>query len=296
MIENRLILSFIQVAETLHFGKAAEQLNIAQPALSRQIMQLEERLQVQLLERTQRRVALTPAGDLFLRHAYRIAAELERALTEVRRLHAGATGHVCVGFIHSATFSVLPALLQRFRAERPGVVLDLQEMGLAALQQALIERRVDVAVTRPPLDRTGVAHHLLSRQAFVLAVPAGHRLAEAAAAPLAAVEGEDLIVQSSCADQLAHARITAMCEAAGFMPRLTHAPPHFHTIMALVGAGMGVAIVPEAARATCTPAVRCLPITDAPASSIHLVLAWRTEETAPAVRRFVELAVSGAPD
>ena len=72
--------------------------------------------------------ALTPAGDLFLRHAYRIAAELERALTEVRRLHAGATGHVCVGFIHAATFSVLPALLQRFRAERPGVVLDLSQV------------------------------------------------------------------------------------------------------------------------------------------------------------------------
>ena len=145
MIETRLITSFICVAEELHFGKAAQRLRIAQPALSRQVQLLEGRLGVALFDRTQRKVVLTPSGRVFLNRAYNILADINRAVKETQRSDTGEFGQLSIGFIHSSTYGVTPFILDAFHAHYPNVELELNEMTIwdqiSALQTGKNRRR-----------------------------------------------------------------------------------------------------------------------------------------------------------
>ncbi len=294
MIENRLITSFVHVAEELHFGRAAERLNIAQPALSRQIMQLEERLGVRLLERTQRKVALTPAGRLFLDHAYRIAADIQRAMTEVRKVNAGEAGKLAVGFIHSSTFSTTPRILRHFRELYPDVELELSEMTMAQQLVALQEGAIDIGILRPPISDIRIASHVLREERFVLAAPETHPLASAHEVALASVMDEGFILFSQRQSPLFHSRIIAMCEKAGFVPRVVQQATQIHTVMGLVSANMGLSIVPEVAIELNHPNVRCLEILDRP-PVVQVILAWRQADGSPIVKAFVERTVGLYP-
>src|SRR3954467_9227534 len=123
MTDIRQLRYFQAVAEELHFGRAAARLAIAQPALSRQIQQIEEELGTPLLQRTQRRVELLPAGALLLERARAIQQELERTLADVRRTGAGELGKLTMGFLHSSTYGLLPLVIRRFRQLYPGIEL-----------------------------------------------------------------------------------------------------------------------------------------------------------------------------
>ncbi|MCF3933775.1 LysR family transcriptional regulator [Acuticoccus sp. M5D2P5] len=291
MIETRLLRSFATVADELHFGAAARRLNIAQPALSRQIQQLEARLGVTLLDRTARRVSLTAAGRAFLARARRVLADLDEAAAEARRVAEGQEGAIRVGFIHSSTYGIAPQIIRHFREHYPLVVLDLHEMPIDQQLAALLDGTIDVGILRPPLADPRLATRVLAEERFVIALPRGHPLAERERVTLRALAGERFILFTQERSPLFYERIQSMCQAAGFTPDVQQHATQIHTMVGLVAAGIGIAILPEVARNLHLPGVAFCAIEENPAA-VEVALGWRTSDTNPALAAF--LAVTDA--
>ncbi|KZD01057.1 LysR family transcriptional regulator [Oceanibaculum pacificum] len=287
MIETRHLRYFVAVAEMLHFGRAAERLNIAQPALSRQIQQLEQELGVLLLERTQRRVRLTAAGRLYLERATRLLDELAKATGDVRRAHAGHAGRLSVGFIHSSTYSVTPAILGQYHASFPDVELVLHEMTIFEQFRALRENVIDVGILRPPVGDPHLSVMPFRDEDFLIVAPETHPLAGKgnADASLADMAAETFVLFEQRKSPLFHSRIISMCEAAGFVPQVEQYANQIHTVLGLVRAGMGISIVPEVARNLHMPGIRFLPIRETP-PPVQVALAWRSLDETPTVHSF----------
>lgn len=294
MIEYRLLKAFVHVAEELHFGRAAARLRVAQPALSRQIQQLEERLEVQLLERSQRRVALTPAGRFYQQRAYKILSDIERATIDVRKVNSGKAGRLSVGFIHSSSFSVTPRLLRRFREQYPDVELELTELTMAQQLEALEARRIDVGVMRPPFSESKIASHPIRTERFVIAVPDTHRLASLTEVDLAQLAQEDFVLFSQSRSPLFHSRIIAMAELAGFVPKAAQQATQIHTVLGLVSANVGISVVPVVAKDLNIPNIHYLEITDRP-PPVHVVLAWLRSDNSPILRAFTDFVKQAYP-
>ena len=289
MIDVRQLRYFKAVAEALHFGRAAQQIHIAQPALSRQIQQLEKDLGVLLLRRNQRRLELTPAGALLLGRANRILDEIAKAMIDVQRLHRGEFGLLTVGFIHSATYWLLPAILQRFREIYPDVQFDLHEMSSSEQLAALPRGEIDVGILRPPVGNPDLRVRTILEERLVLALPAQHRFAHKEKAALEDVAAEPFVLVSRQGSPYMHSRILSMCEARGFSPRVVQTAAQLHTIIGLVGAGMGVAVVPETARRLNGSNVRLLQVEGAQ-SLVEIALAWRADREGPMLRSFGDSA------
>ncbi|HSU48253.1 MAG TPA: LysR family transcriptional regulator, partial [Arthrobacter sp.] len=170
------LAGFIAVAEELHFGRAAERLNMTQPPLSRQIQKLEKSVGAELLERDNRRVQLTHAGQAFLEEARRLLALAERAPATARRIASGRSGVLRIGFTAASGFSILGPLLEEISAALPDVDIDLQELVTGEQIQALLTGELDLGLARPPFDGEIFDSRLLYREAMVVAVPAGHPL------------------------------------------------------------------------------------------------------------------------
>jgi DNA-binding transcriptional LysR family regulator len=162
---------FIAVAEELHFGRAAERLNVAQPPLSRQIKQIEEELGALLFNRGRNAVTLTQAGERLYVRLQKILADLEDTKLEIKRLGQGAEGRLRIGFVGSSTYGVLPTIIKSFRANFPQVNLSLLPMNNAQLHRALIRREIDIAFARPALNDLEFTTRHLSKEDIVAAVP-----------------------------------------------------------------------------------------------------------------------------
>jgi len=285
MIDIRQLRYFQAVAEELHFGRAAARLSIAQPALSRQVQQLEEQIGTALLRRSQRRVELLPAGALLLERARAIQQDLERAVADTRRTGAGELGRLAVGFIHSSTYGLLPSVVGRFRQLYPDIELELHEMPITAQHEALVRGSIDVGLLRVQPAPAELEVVPVLRDPFVLAVPAHHPLAGRSRTRLKAVAGDPFVMFSKRESPLFHARVQAMCEQAGFEPRVVQQATQIHTVIGLVGAALGVAIVPSSGRNLHPRNVRFVDIADR-AEPVHIALAWRRGHETPAARSF----------
>lgn len=293
MLETRQLRYFAAVAEELHFGRAAARLHIAQPALSRQIQKIEEQIGARLFERTQRRVELTPAGEVLLARAQHLIEEIARAEQAARRADAGEIGTLVLGFIHSSTYGLLPGILQRFRRLRPDVQLDLKEMSMAEQANALARGTIDIGLTRPSKFSSDVETLAIFKEGFLAAVPAHHALASSASTPLSRLANEPFIMFPSPTSPLFNASIMRMCEKAGFVPKVTQTATQVHTVIGLVSANMGVAIVPATAKNLHIAGVAFLRIEDDP-PPVHVVLAWARQHDTPAMRAFREIALDVA--
>lgn len=285
MVDIRQLRYFQAVAEELHFGRAAARLAIAQPALSRQVQQLEEELGTPLLRRTQRRVELLPAGALLLERSRAIQQELARTLADVRRTGAGELGRLALGFIHSSTYGLLPSVIRRFRQLYPGIQLELHEMPITAQHAALVRGTIDLGLLRVQPAPAELEVVPVMADPFVLAVPARHRLAAKARVRLKDVAGEPFVMFSQGEAPLLHDRVQAMCEQAGFVPDVVQYATQLHTMVGLVGGGLGVAVVPESARNLHPRQVRFVQIADK-AEPVHIALGWRRGQETPAIRSF----------
>src|SRR5579862_2892575 len=231
-MELRHLRYFIAVAEELHFGRAATRLCIAQPPLSQQIQQLEREVGFLLFHRTQRRVELTAAGQLFLDAAREALADLERAASAGRRVARGEVGWLGVGFVGTAAYVSLPAILSAFRERCPEVELTLRELVSAKQAQALHNRRIQVGLTRPAVQGEGLISELLIREPLIVALPEVHPLARfeqpPLAVPLAALTDEPFVLfprhpKPSYADFL-----LAVCDEAGFRPHVVQEAIEIH--------------------------------------------------------------------
>ncbi|MBQ1094565.1 LysR substrate-binding domain-containing protein [Streptomyces sp. NPDC097107] len=279
------LTSFVAVAEELHFTRAAERLRMTQPPLSRQIQLLESELRVELLDRTTRSVRLTPAGRTFFNEARRILRQAHDAALAVRQVSAGQAGVVAVGFTAASAYSSLGRLLETARGAVPDADIVLREMVTRDQLEAIAEGALDLGMVRPAAT-TGaeLVSRPAAREALLAALPVGHRLAEQSAGlHITDFDGQELLMYAPVEARYFHELLISVFRAAGVMPEFTHYLTQVHSILAMVNAGWGVALVPETAAQARFPGVVFRPVGLAAPASVELNLVWRKNNDNPAL-------------
>lgn len=289
-MELRHLRYFVAVAEELHVGRAAARLHMSQPPLSQQIRALEQELQVQLFDRSRRRIRLTPVGAALLREARRTLAEADRFRESAARLRSGLLGQVRVGFVGSALYSLVPGVLRGFRDAVPTAGLVLHEGTSPELVDDIAKRRLDVAFVRPPVGDDALRDLRLGQEPLLAVLPAAHPLA-ASAAPLdiAALRAEAFVLFPRSLGPGYLDAVLQACHAAGFVPVATHSATQIHTLLGLVASGVGVSLVPAAVRAMRVPGVAYRRLAP-PIPTLDLSLVWADGPADPLVEAFVKIA------
>lgn len=260
-MELRHLRYFRAVAEELHFGRAAERLHVAQPPLSQQIRRLEAELGVDLLLRTTRTVELTPAGAQYLTRVVRILDEVEEAGREARRVADGVEGRLVIGCVGSATYSLLPRLVRALGESLPGIEVNVRGEMLAPEQiSALLAHDIDLALLRPPLSHPEVVGEVVRRDRLLVAVPVGHRLAARQYLEPADLRDQDLVAHAGQGRSVMNTLLTSICADAGFVPRVRHEVSETSTLVTMVAAGFGLAVVPDPTAALELVGVRYIPL------------------------------------
>jgi DNA-binding transcriptional LysR family regulator len=291
-MELRHLRYFVTVAEELHFRRAAERLHMSQPPLSLQIRALEAELSVALLDRDRRGVSLTDAGRAFLPEARAVLRSAEHAALTARRVASGEQGALSVGFVGSTMYGRVPELLRRFRDERPDVQIRLRELRPAEQMEALRARDIDIGFLRPPLNADGVTVHMLFEEAMVLALPAGHRLAERRRIDVRDLRDESIITLAAGDAPGVAAAIETLLADAAVTPHVVQEATELPTAVGLVAAGFGVSFVPESLTSLQRPGVVYRPLTGR-ARKARFAIAHRAGDEAPLVQAFVALARGG---
>ena len=285
-MELRQLRYFVAVAEELHFRRAAARLHVSQPPLSQQIARLEHELGCRLLNRTRRRVELTPAGEAFLRDARSMLAELEVAVATVRRIETGQAGLLRVSFVGSALLSIVPGIVQRFRRGRPSVELELRERSTVEQLRALAAGVVDVGLVRPPIEaEDALRAQVVLRERTVAAIPDGHPLARLRRIPLRRFAAEPIVLFPRQQAPGFHDLLTARLAATGTTPHVVQYAPEMLTIIGLVAAGIGVSPVPASVARLALDGVTYRPLSGAP--DTELLAVTRAGDDSPLVQAFV---------
>lgn len=290
-MELRHLRYFVAVAEQLSFGRAAARLHISQPPLSRQIRALEEELGTPLFVRTKRSVALTPAGAGLLPEARRLLRAADALKEGARHIAAGDVGALALGFIAVAAYSVLPELAPEFRRRHPGVKLALQEGTSDTLLAALKQGEIDVGLVLPPVDDESLRYVPLFHDTLVAALPAGRRPGGGGSISLKSLAQEPFVLFPRKVGSGLYDLIVAFCRRTGFSPRIEQEAIQMQTIVSLVAAGMGVALVPASLQTMRRAGVAYRALVER-SPAVEIGLAWRATDRAPAVQAFVALAQS----
>lgn len=281
---------FIAVGEELHFGRAAARLFMTQSPLSRQIRMLEESLGVRLFDRNSRVVRLTPAGAALLDDARRLLALAGHAVDVARRIDQGVSGKVRIGFTAVAGYELVPNLIARAGAALPEIEATLHEMVSVAQIAALQTGTIDLGFLRPLADMDpDLQCHPAVSEPLLLAMQTTHALAQRARIAATDLAGEPFIEYSATEGKYFHDLIRAVLAGTGRPPRVVQQMSQTHSVLALVRAGLGVALVPASARHLHFPEVVFRPIwRDDVRAELHLV--WRDATPNPACRVFAEFA------
>jgi DNA-binding transcriptional LysR family regulator len=290
MYELKQLRCFVAVGEELHFGRAARHLHMTQPPLSRQIQMLEEALSIELLNRTSRTVRLTPAGRAFLPEARRILALTESAAVAARRVAKGESGLIRMGFTASSSYIFLPRLLALANASLKGFGVVLNEMVTMQQMEALHANRIDFGLVRPLIDRRDVGMACAAREPLLLAVPSSHRFATGPPPAMKDLAGEPFITFSPGDGRYFYELIEKMFRKAGISARYVQHISQVHSILALVSAGIGIALVPETARKLHFEGAALRALGDPPVFA-ELFLVWLNENDNPALPAFRDLVL-----
>jgi DNA-binding transcriptional LysR family regulator len=283
---------FIAVAEELHFGRAAERLSMTQPPLSRQIQKLERTLGVDLLERDNRRVSLTVAGQAFLAEARKLVAAAERAPSLARRIAAGRAGVLRIGFTAASGFSLLGPLLGEIAAALPDVDVELQELVTGEQVEALRNGELDLGLARPPFDTDVFESQLLLAEDLYVAVPDGHPLA-ALKRPVTSADLRDvpLIMHPPTKARYFYDHVVRLVDVEH--GNVVHTVSQILTMVGLVAADRGVAFVPESARLLGIAGVSYLRVANSSSNAVELHAIWDRGARNPALHRMLELVQLG---
>lgn len=292
-MDLRQLRYFVTVAEELHFGRAAQRLAMTQPPLSQQIQALEEEIGVRLFARTRRSVMLTPAGQQWLPEVRRVLADAGALPALAQRFARGEIGSLTLAFVSTADYGILPDLLRRFRARHPDVQLHLREATSDIQFDALMDGTIDAGlVIRPqmPAMPHGLSYLPLVREPLVLAVPDGWRPATSAIS-LRDAAHEPLIVFPRRSAPAFYDIITGYYAREGLTPTVAQEAIQMQTIVSLVSAGMGVALVPASLRNLRRTGVSYLALREA-GPDIETGLVWRegAAGVAPVLRSFIDIA------
>ncbi|MDB5777315.1 MAG: LysR family transcriptional regulator [Herbaspirillum sp.] len=291
-LELRQLRYFVAVAEEKHFGHAAIRLHMTQPPLSQTIQALEQMLGTPLFVRTKRSVALTPAGMALLPEAQRILQQAAALPDLAQRAASGGSGLLSLSFISTADYSILPPLLHRFRARYPQVRIDLREATTDIQLEDLILDKIDAGLLLPPLsDKTRAVLDYLPvlSEPLLAAVPKGSAvLTTKGPLTLKALAELPLIIFPRRISPAFHDTILGCFRDAGATPHIGQEAIQMQTIVGLVSAGMGMALVPQSVSNLKRPGVEYRPLRDA-APLIETGLAWRRDNASPVLRALLAM-------
>ncbi|MGH8158153.1 MAG: LysR substrate-binding domain-containing protein [Rhodanobacter sp.] len=298
MFDFRQLRYFIAVAEELSFTRAALRLHISQPPLSQQIQSLEQDLGVRLLERNKRNVALTEPGRIFLEQARQILAKADEARSHVVAAAAGYSGQLRLAYTVSVSFHpALPQALLRYGQIAPNVRLHLSEMNTEPQFAALLAGQIDVGFVRDePIhaqDARNLRLRVIDREALLLALPSGHPLSGRSSLRLAEVAGDAFVSQPRELAATLYDRLVKLATRAGFQPSIIQHAQQINGLLALVAAGLGLALVPASMRAVRLAGVSYVPLEDADAYLL-LAVASRVDDHSPVLQQFLSTVAESA--
>ena len=283
----RQLRYFLAVAKTLHFGRAAKLLNMAQPPLSTQILQLEKGLGVLLFERTKRHVSLTEAGKVLQEEAQQVLARLDVAMRKTQLTARGEAGHLSVAFVSSAMYSILPPWLRVFRQEYPAVQLAFQEATSVEQIEGLKSHTLDVGFVRSPIDDADIAKQTVWKEPLLAALPVGHPLSIHPRISITSLTNEPVILGDRPFATEMYDQIIDFCASANFIPRIGQTAEQLQTILGLVAAHIGIAILPSAAQKLQREGVCYRPFYEL-APAIELMMIWRRDNSSAVLKNFLE--------
>jgi DNA-binding transcriptional LysR family regulator len=292
-MELRQLHQFAAVADTLNFRRAAERLHMAQPPLSVAIRKLEDELGATLLERGRRGVRLTSAGAAVLEAAQRCLGDVEKIRLAAQHAARGDSGRLRIGFVGSATYSLMPRLLPLFRGRYPRVDLELRESTNVEVLSLVAAERLDVGFVRfPTAQPTGLALEVVERDVLWAVLPAGHPLARKRPLRLRDIAEGPFIDYSSSTVPGMHAVVMLAFQQAGITPRqVAQEATQVQTVVSLVAGGLGVALVPSVTARQSVQQVVFRKVADMPAAAaLAIALAYRADDGSPVVKRFREAA------
>lgn len=292
-IDLKQLKYFLAVAEEKSFSRAAERLHISQPPLSQQIMKLESELGVRLFARTTRSFELTVAGKALMAEAADLLGRMRMTIDTIRQIDRGEVGRLRVGIVGSAMWGPIPSLLERFQSEFPKVTWTIHELGPDEQFDALRSKQIDVGFWREPRledDVLKAAHlhqELCFRESVCVAVHKHHALARRDAIELIDIANEPMLTLHL--NQSAEPRyLVQCCINAGFQPTIYQEAAEPQTLLAMVGAGLGVALLPETTSRIGWPGVVFVPIKTNPPSA-NLYITYTSQDDAPVVRAFLKI-------
>ncbi|MGA9965819.1 MAG: LysR family transcriptional regulator [Terriglobales bacterium] len=277
--------SFVVLADELHFGRASKRLFVSQPALSKQIRRLEEKVGGALFTRTRRKVEITEAGRVLLAGADKVLREDEAALSLAREAALGRAGTLRIGFGIASVSEILPRTILRFRKTYAQIELKMRDMSTPAQIAALVERNIDIGIVRLPIAHTELDSLPLFHEQLVVVTSSS--LSYNSRQGLAALRNQPFVFFPRATSATLHDHVLGLCRGAGFSPTIVQEASELFTILSLVRAGLGVSLVPSAARRMGVPGVRFHDL-GVPEAKWRIGIAWnRLSDKAELISRFV---------
>ena len=281
-MEMRQLRYFVAVAEELSFTRAAAHLHVSQPPVSRQIMLLEQEIGVPLFERSKQYVRLTPAGHHFHDEARALLLAASNAVATTRRVATGQVGRLSLGLGGTAAY-VLTDVLSKFRRRYPEVQLALNPLNLAYHQEALMDERIDIGLLILPNQNSELDTRMLTRIRLIVAMPTGHPLSTHRSLSLKALAEQDFVMVPWAQGQGFGRLIMKVCRKAGFSPQIVQEAEPMESVVGMVAAGAGIAIVPQSMQQLHLRKVVYRPIEESYAVA-DIAVAWRKTGFSPIVQ------------
>jgi DNA-binding transcriptional LysR family regulator len=280
---------FVTLAEELNFRRAARRLNMSQPPLSRHIQALEHEIGTTLVERSRRSVELTTAGASFARLSRRILDQTADAYRQTQQIARGDAGEITISFTALASYALVPLMIALLRRHYPAIALTLREMTTPQQLSALSSRQVDICLLRPPVALPNIRTTRILRERMMAAVPAKHRLAKRKRIDIADYNDNVLVTYPPVEGPYFHGMVTGLLQTAGVYPSAIQYITQTHAILGCVAAGVGIALVPESAKACLPQGVILRPLVGAEGVHVDLVMTSPVETSNPATARVVAL-------
>jgi len=289
-MELRQLRYFLMVGDTLHFGRAAEQLHIAQQPLSYQIKQLENELGVELFKRTTRSVTLTPAGEALLADVRAGLGRIERGVEVAQRIARGEGGKLHIGYASTTLYSVMPPIVRQFRERFPQVEVVLHELVSPTLEHQILSEELDVGIVLSAgATVPGLAYETIYQEPVAVALPKSHPLAQRATIALHELADEPFVMYARSAKRQTFDEFIALCHMAGFSPTIAQEAANESAVLGLVAAGLGVTLVARSLSSVRPDEVAYRQLVDPPMTA-QVAVVWKDEKQMPLLNELLQIA------
>ncbi len=286
-MDLRHLKYFIAAAEELNIGRASQRLYISQPHLTRQIQQLEEELNIQLLLRTPKGVELTPAGKIFLDEARNIRSLMEQGIERTKRASQGKLGRLDIGILGTGILHAIPQILRHFRDTHPDVKVVLHTMSKADQIEALRQKRISIGFHRMPLLNVDIDNLLIINERLYLAVNEDHILSRQESVSFMELANYPIVLFPTEARPNFADRVIELCRNKGFVPEISQLVGDAFTGIALVVGGFGISVVPESTRTLNLPGLVYRPFHDCNSATVDFSCIYQKSEHSAILEAFL---------